>query len=96
MNSSDVGFLRGEIVHYASSPAVVRSFCGQCGTSLTYKRTATPDILDVTTASIDAAGDFAPTKEIWVSEKLEWERLNESLPSYSQGSAGNRPIDPVG
>jgi hypothetical protein len=75
-------------VSFHSSPEVVRTFCGKCGTPLTYQRTSKTDTIDVTTVTLDAADDFAPTKEIWIEHKLAWERLNDDLQHYPRSSAG--------
>jgi hypothetical protein len=49
-----------------------------------------PDTIDVTTASLDRADAFAPTREIWTGEKLVWESLNGSMPTCP-GSSRSRP-----
>jgi hypothetical protein len=85
---SDFTFLSGEPTSFHSSPPVVRTFCGRCGTPLTYQRTSQPDTIDVTTVTLDVADQFAPTKEIWIEHKLAWERANEALPQYPRSSAG--------
>ncbi len=85
---SDFAFLTGTPASFNSSPPVVRTFCGKCGTPLTYQHASRPDAIDVTTVTLDVADQFAPTKEIWVEEKLAWERTNEALPQYPQSSAG--------
>lgn len=69
-----------------SSHGIVRRFCGQCGTSLTYQRELEPDTIDVTTASLDRADDFAPTREIWIGEKLAWESLNGAARTFPGSS----------
>ena len=80
--SSEFVFAVGQPARFRSSPAVTRTFCRRCGTSLTYQRDTEPDTVDVTTASLDSPDDFAPTREIWVADKLAWEQLNDGLPRY--------------
>ncbi len=75
-NDDDFAFVAGTPTVFESSPGVLRTFCGKCGTSLTYQRQTKPGTIDITTATLDHADDFAPTKEIWVGEKLAWESLN--------------------
>jgi hypothetical protein len=53
---------------------------------LTYQREHEPDTIDVTTATLDRADDFAPEREIWTAEKLAWESLNESLRHFPGSS----------
>jgi hypothetical protein len=84
---SDFAFITGTPTRFNSSPPVVRTFCGRCGTPLTYQHASRADTIDVTTVTLDAADRFAPTKEIWIEDKLAWERTNEALPQYPQSSA---------
>jgi hypothetical protein len=53
---------------------------------LTYRSLAASEKIDVTTISLDAPDDFPPTKEIWVSHKLDWEALNDALPHFPESS----------
>ena len=84
--SSEFAFSARRPARFRSSPAVIRTFCSQCGTSLTYQRDTEPDTVDVTTASLDFPDDFAPTREIWVAHKLAWEQLNDNFPHYPGSS----------
>jgi hypothetical protein len=84
--SGDFVFTAETPVHFHSSPGVVRTFCGKCGTPLTYQRTAEADTIDVTTVTLDDAADFAPTKEVWVEHRLAWETLNDSLEHFPRSS----------
>ena len=90
--STDYTLLSGAPSEYESSPGVLRGFCGACGTPLTYRRTARPDRIDVTTISLDRPQDFAPTKEIWVAHRIAWETTNPALPQYPASSVGADPI----
>ena len=85
----DFAFITGEPTRFRSSPAVVRTFCGTCGTPLTYQHESRPDAVDITTITLDNPDDFAPTKEIWTGEKVAWERVNEAIAQYPESSVGN-------
>jgi hypothetical protein len=87
--TKDFAFIRGEPVAYASSPGVERTFCGRCGTPLTYRKFAEGRTVDVTTATLDDPDAFAPTKEIWVGEKLGWECTNSAMWQFAQSSTGD-------
>lgn len=76
---------RGEPRHYVSSPGVVRSFCGDCGSALTYRSDAEPGFLDVMTVTLDAPNAYPPADHLWVSEKLAWDVVADGLPAYSRG-----------
>ena len=75
-------------VEFRSSPHVVRSFCGDCGTPLFYRSDRRPDVVDVQTATLDDAEPFPPEREIWTGEKLAWEVVNNALPQYPRSSKG--------
>lgn len=52
-------FVKGEPVHFESSPGVDRTFCGRCGTSLTYKN-ANDETIAATVASLDDPASVSP------------------------------------
>ena len=81
-------FTRGMPVRYRSSPEVMRTFCGVCGTQLSYRHDEDVDSIDITTATLDAPEEFPPTKEIWIEHKLPWERANEAMRHYPRTSTG--------
>jgi glyoxylase I family protein len=86
-------FVRGEPVRFRSSPPVTRSFCGRCGTPLTYVHEAFAGV-DVTTASLDAPERCPPADHTWTSERLPWWRPEPRWPEFPRrraegGSDGN-------
>jgi hypothetical protein len=89
----DVAF-EGERTAYASSPGVTRTFCGRCGTSLTWQRDDRADTIDLQTATLDDPDAFPPAKEIWVGEKIAWEALNHEAVQYPESSLAN-PTGPA-
>jgi hypothetical protein len=90
-NARDFAFVSGEPTRFESSPGVTRTFCGRCGTPLTYQRDSRPDSIDATTATLDHPDDFAPTKEIWLSHKLRWEAPNPAMQQFPESSV-QRPL----
>ncbi|HEY6426978.1 MAG TPA: GFA family protein, partial [Acidimicrobiales bacterium] len=79
-------FTVGASAQFRSSPPVVRTFCGQCGTPLTYQHDDSPNTIDITTATLDAPEDFPPTREIWLEHRLSWEPLDEKLQHFQRRS----------
>ena len=69
---------------YKSSPKVSRTFCGSCGTSLTYQHEDRADEVDVTIPTLDDPEQLEPECHIWVSDKLPWLRLEDGLPQYPE------------
>jgi len=62
-------------VRFASSPGVTRSFCGCCGTPLTYEGARWPGEVHVLIGTLDRPEDFPPTRDAFVEEKLPWLHL---------------------
>jgi hypothetical protein len=85
-NRSDLDFVTGAPVRFASSSGVTRSFCGRCGTPLAYQTDDSPQTIDVTTATLDRPDAFPPTKEIWLDHKVSWVPLDEKLPHFATTS----------
>ena len=79
-------FTRGEPVTFNSSPPVTRSFCGRCGSPLTYRTADQPETVDVMTCSLDDPETFAPTQHVWISDKLRWEIVADGLPAFAETS----------
>jgi len=89
VRSAGFRFTRGAPVDFTSSPGVIRSFCGRCGSPLTYRRDDAPDGLDVMAISLDDPGAAPPTFHVWVSEALDWDRLAGDLPAYPRNRGGD-------
>jgi hypothetical protein len=60
----------------------IRSFAACCGTHLFFEDSKDSDNIDVTIASLDDPTLFAPTKAIFLEDKLPWVMIDESLPSF--------------
>lgn len=69
---------------YRSSREVIRRFCANCGTTLSYENDALPDELDVTVASLDDPGLVAPKDHVWVQQKPDWMRIGDKLPQFGR------------
>ena len=55
-------FTHGEPTRFESSPGIIRTFCGRCGSSLSYHY-KNGEQVDVTTATLDDPGAFPPTTD---------------------------------
>jgi hypothetical protein len=78
-------FFAGTPVIYESSPGVRRSFCGRCGTPLSYWSAKRADEIDLTIASLDAPDAIAPVDHVWMSDALSWDRPGEGRPEHPRG-----------
>ena len=69
---------------YQSSPGVVRSFCGRCGSSLTLADERFPEEIYLALAAFDDTEAPPPEIHIWRSERLPWLETTDDLPRYVQ------------
>ena len=85
VHADDFSFTSGQPVEFQSSPSVTRTFCGRCGTPLTYWKTSYGRKLDVTACSLDDPDMFPPVAHVWTSQKLRWLSLADDLPCFDEG-----------
>jgi hypothetical protein len=79
---ADYRITQGSPASFASSPPVIRTFCGHCGTQLTYWHQDSAETIDVTVASLDDPGVIAPTDHIWMEDAASWDRPGDELPQW--------------
>jgi len=82
---SSAVFTAGEPCRYASSPGVERTFCGQCGTPLSYRNERRPAEIDFTIGSLDAPDAAVPVDHIWMMDAPAWDRPRDGWPQHAQG-----------
>ncbi len=70
---------RGEPKRYRSSNHVLRGFCGECGTPLTYEA---PDGIALAIGAFDQPEAVAPTKQWGIEQKLPYVDALHELPGY--------------
>jgi hypothetical protein len=63
----------GQPTFFASSPPVLRTFCGACGTGLTYTNTDRPGDVDIATAALDHPDSFPPQGIVFPSNRISWD-----------------------
>jgi len=68
-------YSEGAPVRFQSSPGVTRSFCGRCGTPLTYEGARWPGEVHVLVGSLDRPEAFPPTGNAFAEERLPWLHL---------------------
>lgn len=82
---AELHITRGALAHYRSSAAVLRGFCANCGSSLTYLNEAHAEDIDVAVASLDDPRALTPTMHLWVQDKLPWVSIEDGLPRHAAG-----------
>lgn len=80
--------LGGDVTVVRSSAEVERTFCANCGTSLTYRHPLRAAEVDFTLVSLDDPAALAPQMHIWVQDKLPWITLSDGLPQFQTTSGG--------
>ena len=73
---------------FTSSKGVERSFCSECGSTLTYRDS--DETIDVTLSTLDDPELLPPTKETWCEDRLSWNQLNPLLAHHERSSSGGQ------
>ena len=80
-NSDQVVFT-GEPMRRRSSPNIIRSFCADCGTPMTYEDERLEGELYVHAGLFDEADRLVPDRHAYVTSKLFWLHLEDGLTEY--------------
>lgn len=73
--SEHFAFVRGEPARFRSSPRAERTFCGRCGTSLTFQGDDRKHEIDVTTGTLDDPEPFPPTEQVFSEHRISWVKI---------------------
>jgi hypothetical protein len=87
-------YAQGAPQRFNSSPGVVRSFCGNCGTSLTYEGARWPDEVHVHLSTFDDPAAFAPQAHVYTAEQMPWLKLADDLPRHATTASAAKPDKP--
>lgn len=74
----------GEPKDFRSSGHATRTFCGACGTPLTFRSSRHPDEIDVTTCSLEDPEETPPADHTFISSRLSWVKLADGLAAYPE------------
>lgn len=67
---------------FQSSEHATRSFCPDCGTTLTWQDARWPDEIDIATATLDDPEQAPPGDHTYVRSRLDWMNLHDGLPQF--------------
>jgi nitrite reductase/ring-hydroxylating ferredoxin subunit len=76
--------ISGPVEHYMTSADVKRGSCPNCGTALTVQRLSTPEFIGLAVPTLDDPNALPPDCHFWVSDKLDWVKLDDGLPQYPE------------
>jgi len=77
-----LGWLSGKPRQFRSSAHATRSFCQDCGTTLTWSTDAWPEEIDIATASLDDPAAVPPADHTYTRSRLGWMNLHDGLPKF--------------
>ncbi|MCB1132260.1 MAG: GFA family protein [Verrucomicrobiae bacterium] len=69
-----------KLLHFANRE---RTFCGDCGTPISFFDPAIPEIFEVTTCSLDEPDAMQPDDHNWVCDQLPWFATADEIPRYA-------------
>ncbi len=70
---------------FRAGNGTVRTFCGQCGSSLAFTTSKAPNNIELALATLDGPSPVVPNANIFVSYGVSWAPLDPKLPRYSEG-----------
>ncbi len=65
---------------YISSPGVERTFCGNCGTPISFRSERMSGVMHLYVAAMEKPEDFEPKLHVAYEEKLPWLKIGDDLP----------------
>lgn len=94
-----MGLDRGQVAwsgaspeRYNSSPGVIRSYCGKCGTPLSYEGARWPDEVHVIAGTLDDPAAVTPRAHVYVGQKLPWVHISDGLPRFRTVAREGPPL----
>ena len=75
-----VRFIANEPKVFKSSPGVVRRFCADCGSPVSFEGEAWPGEIHLHASFLDQAKDIMPEGHTFVKNQLPWVKLDDALP----------------
>lgn len=89
-----VGYRRNRVTQlgaapasFASSPGVVRRFCGTCGTPISYEGERWPEEVHLFLCTFDDPESVQPQGHVYTAEQLSWLELADGLPRHAGTSS---------
>ena len=86
----DFDMIKGAARTCSITNGVVRGFCGDCGTTLTYAATEAVEGQDwsgdawFAAATLDDPSICTPSAHVYVSHRQPWVRLDDGLPAFEE------------
>ena len=81
--STEFRIVKGLPTRFNSTDKGTRSFCPRCGTQIAFEHTDFPDLVDITTSSLDNPDLVPPRDNTRTSSRLGW-IVQDGLPEYRE------------
>ena len=75
---------QGTPKEYQSSTKVIRTFCENCGSPISYTHEDYSDKVEMPVGAFDDLELLAPQMHIWTSRKPKWFMIHDNLPQREQ------------
>jgi hypothetical protein len=75
---------RESLREYESSPGKFRVFCSRCGSPIYAYLREQPAVVRLRLGSLDTPLGKTTTAHTWVSDKADWEPIDDALPQFPQ------------
>jgi hypothetical protein len=78
--SDQVLYVNGAPKSYSKTPGIVRSFCGDCGTSISYEDQGLPSEVYISIGFMNDPARFEPEAHGYWEQRLPFVQMSDSLP----------------
>ena len=78
---------------FGSSPGVVRRFCRNCGSPMSFEGERWQNEVHLFVPSFDDPAEFTPTLHVHAGEQLPWLHLADGLPRYAKTARDGPKLD---
>lgn len=75
---------------YSSSPGVERTFCGSCGSPVSFRSGKLSDVMHFYLVALEQPEAFQPSLHVAWEEKLSWLKVEDTLPKHQGPDYLNR------
>jgi hypothetical protein len=83
-----VSFTEGMPKQFESSPEVWRSFCGQCGSPISYRAARFPGEVHFYIGAMDRPEQYVPQAHVHYGERVPWFNTKDELPRFDRTATG--------
>ena len=74
--------IRGDLAMFESSVGVQRSFCGKCGTPISYQSNRIPDEIHLLLGALTHPENYTPDLHVFYREKISWLNIDDNGAHY--------------